>query len=173
MSYLTHAINQSPTIYGEAATALSAPAMKAVAFDSNGKIILPANAGDLAIGIVLADADNIAAGGRVNVQIKDICLALAGEAIKRGQNLMAHTDGTVKVATEGKSIIGIALGNAASGKPVEMMIVHVGTSGGSGSSVEKLSDLSDVDLSTPATNGQVLKYDGSAQKWKPAADAIE
>lgn len=124
MSYLTHAINQSPTIYGEANAALTAPAMKAVAFNSSGKVILPAASGDFAIGIVLADADNIAAGGRVNIQIKDICLAIAGETIKRGDLLMAHTDGTVKVATAGKQTIGVALGGASSGKPVEMMIMH-------------------------------------------------
>jgi len=122
--YLTHAINDSGVIYGEAAAALTAPAMKAVAFDSNGKIILPANSGDLAIGIVLADAADIAAGGRVNVQIKDICYALAGETIKRGDLLMAHTDGSVKKATAGKCVLGIALGDGASGKPVEMMIMH-------------------------------------------------
>lgn len=169
MSYLNHAINQSPTIYGEAAAAITAPAMKAVAFDNNGKIILPANSGDLAIGIVLADAADIAAGGRVNIQIKDICLALAGETIKRGQSLKAHTDGTVKVASAGDNVIGIALGGAATGKPVEMLIVHTGGAGGAVS--VKMSDLTDVDLSTPATNGQVLKYDSSASKWKPAADA--
>ena len=124
MSYVTHAINQSPTIYGEANVAITAPAMKVVALNSSGKAILPANSGDLAIGVVLADAADIPAGGRVNIQIKDICFALAGEAITRGNVLMAHTDGTVKVATTGKQVIGIALSDAASGKPVEMMIVH-------------------------------------------------
>lgn len=173
MSYLTHAINQSPTIYGEAATALSAPAMKAVAFDSNGKIILPANSGDLAIGIVLADADNIAAGGRVNVQIKDICLALAGETIKRGYSLKAHTDGTVKQAGAGDNVIGIALGGASSGKPVEIMIVHsVMPSTGASLSLS-LKDLTDVDSELTPTNGQILKYDGTDHVFKAAADATE
>ena len=124
MGYLTHPINDSPTIYGEANAAISAAAMKAVAFNSSGKVILPATSGDFAIGIVLADADNIGAGERVNIQIKDICFALAGETIKRGDLLMAHTDGTVKVATAGKCVIGVALGAGASGKPVEMMIMH-------------------------------------------------
>ena len=124
MGYLTHPINDSPTIYGEANAAISAAAMKAVAFNSSGKVILPASSGDFAIGIVLADADNIGAGERVNIQIKDICFALAGETIKRGDLLMAHTDGTVKVATAGKCVIGVALGAGASGKPVEMMIMH-------------------------------------------------
>ena len=123
MGYLNHSINQSPTIYGEAGVELKAPAMKVVAFDSNGKIILP-TATSIPVGVVLADAADIAVGGRVNVQIKDICLALAGETIKRGDVLMAHTDGTVKVATAGKQAIGIALGGAAASKPVEIMIMH-------------------------------------------------
>ena len=123
MSYLTHAINQSPTIYGEAGAAITAPAMKAVAFDANGKVVLP-TATSVPVGIVLADAADVAIGDRVNIQVKDICFALAGETIKRGDVLMAHTDGSVKVATSGKHTIGIALGGAAAGKPVEIMIVH-------------------------------------------------
>lgn len=124
MGYLTHAINDTGVIYGEANAAISAPAMKAVALNSSGKVILPASSGDFAIGIVLADAADIASGGRVNIQIKDICFALAGETIKRGDLLMAHTDGSVKKATAGKCVIGVALGDGASGKPVEMMIMH-------------------------------------------------
>lgn len=124
MGYLTHAINNTGVIYGEANAAISAPAMKAVALNSSGKVILPASSGDFAIGIVLADAADIASGGRVNIQIKDICFALAGETIKRGDLLMAHTDGSVKKATAGKCVIGVALGDGASGKPVEMMIMH-------------------------------------------------
>ena len=120
--YLTHAINESPTIYGEAGVNLTAPAMKVVAFNADGKFVLPGSG--YPIGVVLADAADIDAGDRVNVQIKDICYALAGEAVKRGDMLKAHTDGTVKRAAAGNVVIGIALGNAAENKPVEMMIVH-------------------------------------------------
>lgn len=170
MSYQTHAINQSPTIYGEAASALTAPAMKAVAFDSSGKIILPANSGDIAVGIVLADAADIPAGGRVNIQIKDICLALAGETIKRGDQLMAHTDGTVKVATAGKNVIGIALGGASTGKPVEIMIVHSVMPATGASLSLSLKDLTDVDSTLAPTNGQILKYVSADSVFKAAAD---
>ena len=34
----------------------------------------------------------------------------------------------------------------------------------------KLSDLSDVDRTSPATDGQVLKYSTSDSKWKPGDD---
>lgn len=46
----------------------------------------------------------------------------------------------------------------------------VGSSGGA-SGATSLSGLSDVDLSVPATNGQVLKYDTSTSKWKPGDDS--
>lgn len=168
MGYLTHAINDSGVIYGEAGAAITAPAMKVVAFDSNGKFVLPTSG--TPVGVVLADAADVASGDRLNVQIKDICFALAGETIKRGYNLKAHTDGTVKQASAGDDIIGIALGGAVSGKPVEMLIVHsIGCAAGS----LKLSDLDDVDLSTPATDGQVLKYDNNSSKWKAGNDLTE
>lgn len=170
MGYLTHAINDTGVIYGEAGAAITAPAMKVVAFDSSGKFVLPTSG--TPVGVVLADAADVAAGDRLNVQIKDICYALAGETIKRGNNLKAYTDGTVKKAGAGDDIIGIALSDGTSGKPVEMMIVHCICSNGAEPSL-KLSDLTDVDLSTPATDGQVLKYDNASSKWKAAADATE
>ena len=58
--------------------------------------------------------------------------------------------------------------------PIELMRepVNAGGASGGGSSAgaTKLSDLTDVDLSTPATDGQVLKYDDASSKWKPGTD---
>ena len=124
MAYTNHSYNDSPVIHCEANAALTAPAMKAFALNSSGKVILPANSGDFAIGIALANTDDVAAGGGIDLQIKDGCLGIAGETLKKGDLLMAHTDGTVKKATAGKQTIGIALADAASGKPVEMTIMH-------------------------------------------------
>ncbi len=169
MSYMTHPINQSATIYGEAGAAITAPAMKVVAFDSNGKFVLPATG--TPIGVVLSDAVDVAAGDRVNVQIKDICFALAGETIKRGYNLKAHTDGTVKQASAGDNVIGIALGDAASGKPVEMMIVHNTIPASASSLALSLKDLTDVDSNLAPTADQILKYDNTDHVFKAAADA--
>lgn len=45
--------------------------------------------------------------------------------------------------------------------------VQVGNLGGG---AEELGDLDDVDLSTPPTDGQVLKYDNSSDSWIPADD---
>ena len=124
MSYLNHGYNDSPVIRGEANAALTAPAMKAFALNSSGKVILPAASGDFAIGIALADTDDVAAGGAIDLQIKDGCYAIAGEAINRGDLLMAHTDGTLKKATAGKQVLAVALADAASGKPCQVFIVH-------------------------------------------------
>ena len=169
MSYMTHPINQSATIYGEAGAAITAPAMKVVAFDGNGKFVLPTTG--TPIGVVLSDAVDVAAGDRLNVQIKDICFALAGENIKRGYNLKAHTDGTVKQASAGDNVIGIALGDAASGKPVEMMIVHNTIPASASSLALSLKDLTDVDSELAPTANQILKYDGTDHVFKAAADA--
>ena len=57
--------------------------------------------------------------------------------------------------------------------PVELMREPVNSgsaSGGSSTGATKLSDLNDVDLTSPATDGQVLKYSASESKWKPGDD---
>jgi len=124
MAYLNHSYNDSPVIHCEANAALTAPAMKAFALNSSGKAILPANSGDFVVGIALANADDVAAGGRIDLQVKDGCYAIAGEAVVKGDLLMAHTDGTLKKATAGKNVIAMAMASAAPGKPVEVYIMR-------------------------------------------------
>ena len=124
MAYINHSYNDSPVIHGEANAALTAPAMKAFALNASGKVILPAASGDFAVGIALANTDDVAAGGGIDLQVKDGCLGIAGETVKRGDLLMAHTDGTLKKATAGKNVLAIALTDAASGKPVEVYIMR-------------------------------------------------
>lgn len=41
-----------------------------------------------------------------------------------------------------------------------------------GGGAETLDDLTDVDLTTPPTDGQVLKYDNSSDSWIPADDDV-
>ncbi len=124
MSYMNHSYNSSPIVHGEANAALTAPAMKAFALNASGKVILPAASGDFALGIALANTDDVAAGGRIDLQVKDGCYAIAGEALKRGDLLMAHTDGTLKKATTGKHVLAVALADAASSKPCEVYILR-------------------------------------------------
>ena len=73
------------------------------------------------------------------------------------------------------AVNGRFLGSVDNGvSPVELMrepVTGGNASGGGGSAgATKLSDLSDVDLSNPATDGQVLKYDNASSKWKPGDD---
>ena len=74
------------------------------------------------------------------------------------------------IAVNGRFLGGVDNGVA----PVELMrepVTGGNASGGGGSAgATKLSDLSDVDLSSPATDGQVLKYDNASSKWKPGDD---
>ena len=67
--FVNHGYNDSPVVYGEANAALTAPAMKAFALNTSGKVILPANSGDFAVGIALANTEDVAAGGRIDLQI--------------------------------------------------------------------------------------------------------
>ena len=122
--FVNHSYNDSPVIHGEADAELKAPAMKAFTLNDSGKVVLPAESGDFALGIAIANTDDVAAGGRIDLQVKDGCYALAGEAVKRGDLLMAHTDGTLKKATEGKHVLAVALADAASGKPCEVYILR-------------------------------------------------
>lgn len=205
MSYSTHAIDNTPTIRGIAASSLTSPAMLAVKFNSSGKLALP-SAGDPAIGIVLADSEDIASGGVVNVQIKDICYWMSASVISAGAELAPDAAGKAVVATSGAFILAIALEDGTPGKPVKVQVVKAGyKSGGSvtpitlaglsdvnitsvangdtivydstsqkyinKAPVASLDDLSDVDLTTPATNGQILKYVAADSVFKAAADA--
>lgn len=54
---------------------------------------------------------------------------------------------------------------------IELYPYNPAASGGGSAGASSLGDLSDVDLSSPATNGQVLKYDTSTSKWKPGDDS--
>ena len=117
MTYLTHPIDNSPTIRGTAGAAISSPGLLAVKFDSSGNLILPA-AGDPIIGIVLADEDAVAVGGPLHIQIKDITYWLAGAAIK------ADATGKAVVAAAGDAVSAIALEAATSGAPCKVMICH-------------------------------------------------
>lgn len=73
------------------------------------------------------------------------------------------------IAVNGRFLGGVDNGVA----PVELMrepVTGGAASGGGSAGATKLSDLTDVDLTTPATDGQVLKYDDASSKWKPGDD---
>lgn len=113
--------------------------------------------------------------GRIYVRVK------TGDAPEYGDPLLlvingddagcftSTEDSGNTIAVNGRFLGGVDNGVA----PVELMREPVtgGTaSGGSSAGATKLSDLTDVDLTTPATDGQVLKYDNASSKWKPGDD---
>ena len=81
--------------------------------------------------------------------------------------LFTKTSGGDTIEVPGRFIGEKGTGDIA---PVELFYQSAAASG-SGGGATALSDLSDVDLSTPATDGQVLKYNASASKWKPGDDS--
>lgn len=122
--FLNHAINQSATIVGKAAAKLENPNLLAVKVDANGAFALPA-AGDLCIGIVLADSDTIEAGDDVHVQIKDITHWRAGGAFKKGDLIAANAAGKAVLAAAGNKALAIALQDGADGSIVECFICRI------------------------------------------------
>ena len=122
MAYSTHAIDNSPTLYGVAAAAIENPAMLAVKF-SDGKLALAA-AGEAAIGIALADQDTVAEGDALHVQIKDICYWIAGGSVAAGDMLKADAAGKCVKASTGEVVNAIALEAGSADKPCKVMICH-------------------------------------------------
>jgi len=130
--YLNAFMNNSATIRDVLAADVTDAPHKVVAYDADGKLILPAADGDPAIGILLSDTaanDNgvSPAGTEVDVLIKDIGLALAGGAVKKGEHLTTTTTGAVQKAAAGNYILGIAMTEAtAEGELVQIKLTHGG-----------------------------------------------
>ena len=176
--YLNAFVNNSATIRDVLATEIEDAPHKAVTWDDNGKLIVPAAKGDPAIGFILSDAfafyNGITpAGTEVDVLIKDIGLGMASGVIKKGDFVTADTDGKLTKAEDGNFILGVAMTAAESdGELVQVQLTKSGYKGGgssssSSSSVKKLADLEDVEGS--GAEGNVLTY--TSGKWKPQAPA--
>ncbi len=133
--YLTAFINNTATIREAVAADITDAAHKAVAYDSEGKLILPAADGAPAIGVVLSDAAAFdtgstlvtKAGMEVDVLIKNIGLVEAGEAVAKGDLLTVSTTGCVKKAAAGNFILGVAMTAATTAG--ELVQIHITKSG--------------------------------------------
>ncbi len=123
MSFMTHPIDSTPTIRGVAGADIENPALLAVKFDDNGKLILPA-AGDPIIGIILADTDSVKTGEPLHIQIKDITYWQAGAAIKAGAMLKTDANGKCVPAASGDKVSAIAMDAAAAGDLCKILITH-------------------------------------------------
>lgn len=133
--YLNAFINNSATIRDALAADIIDAPHKAVAYNSEGKLALPAADGIPAIGVILSDAaafDNGSAlvsraGTAVDVLIKNIGLIEAGEAVAKGDLLAVSAAGCARKAAAGDFILGVAItGAAAAGELVQIQITKSG-----------------------------------------------
>lgn len=121
MAYTSTGINTSATIVA-AAGAEADYRGKAVKFNENGNVVL-AGAGEVAIGVgILTNAELTKAEEDVDIQVKEIGLALAGAEIKKGAELASDATGKLVTATAGNFVIATALDNASAGVFVRVQI---------------------------------------------------
>lgn len=128
MTYLATSINESPVVAMKAGAAITDVRGKAVKFDASGNVILCV-AGDAALGVgILTNDQDIAVGGDVTVQVKDMGLVLAGAAtIKAGDELASDANGKLIKATDGQNVIAIALeASSAADTFIKAMLVRYG-----------------------------------------------
>ena len=125
--YLNAFMNNSATIREVAGAEIKNAAHKAVAYNANGKVILPASAGAVAVGFILSDTLDLAEGDETNILIKDIGLGEASAAIAKGAAVTVTTAGTLATAASGNFILGFAMTAAsAAGELVQVQLTKSG-----------------------------------------------
>lgn len=129
--YVNSLINNSATIREALAEDLAGAPHKAVRYNGDGRLAVPAADGDPAIGVLLSGVPEeggvTKAGTQVDVLIRHIGLAEAGEALKKGDFLAASATGALKKAAAGHYILGIAMTEAAlAGDLVQVQITNSG-----------------------------------------------
>lgn len=127
MSFYGTTINDSPTVAGIAAAAISGKEFTAVSYDGNGKIVANATKGKNVLGLLGAEHGDVAAGGTVTVQVKDIGLWKTGAAVAAGAELTSDVNGKAVTAAAGEFITAIALEAAsAADEVIKVQIVKAG-----------------------------------------------
>ena len=170
--YLNAFMNNSATIRDVLKADIKDAPHKAVVYDTDGKLIVPAVAGDPAVGLILSDTPAnyegvTKAGTEVDVLIKDIGLGTASGAIAKGDLVTTDTDGKLKKAEDGNFIFGMAMTAAgADGELVQVQITKGGYKGGASGSSSP--DLSSYQKKITATG--ILKGDGSGNITAATAD---
>jgi len=163
--FISTAINDTPTIVGKAGIPMQNAAFHAAKFDAQGNIV-PAVAGDNAIGLFIATTpDTVAAGDDVTVQIKDIGLWVTGAAVLAGAEVASNAGGQAITAAANAFIVGIALETAtAAGQVIKVQIVKAGYKNGGAVAPLTLAGLTDVAIANVA-DGDVIAYDLATQKY--------
>lgn len=123
--YIGTSINESPVIAGIAAEDIAGGAMLAVSMSTDG--VKLATDGDVPVGILIAETDDIKQGDTVTVQVKDIGLWKVGAAVAAGDLLAPDADGKAIKAAAGKFALGQALESAtAADQVIRVQIIKVG-----------------------------------------------
>ena len=118
-------INDSPTIVAKAASNIQGGAFLAAMLTKDG--IAVAKAGEAAIGIMIPETDSPKAGEDVNIQVKDIGLAMVGAAVEAGDLLASDANGKLVKAASGNFILAAALDTAAAaGQVISVQIIKAG-----------------------------------------------
>ena len=113
MTYLATSINNSATISEKAGATIADVRGKGVKYDGNGNVVLCSTANEKVLGVgIMTNDENIAAGGDVDIQVKDIGVVLAGGTIAKGDELAVTATGAFAKSTTGY-IAAIALEAAA------------------------------------------------------------
>lgn len=124
--YIGTSINESPVIAAHAGQAITNGALLAVAMDADGVKVV-STAGGVAVGLLIPETDNVAAGDTVTVQVKDMGLWKVGAAVAAGDLLTANAAGKAIKATAGNYILGQALEAAtAADQVIHVQIIKAG-----------------------------------------------
>ena len=163
--FISTGINDTPTIVGKAGIPLVNAALHAAKFNAQGEIV-PAAAGDNAVGLFIASTpDNVAAGEDVTIQIKDVGLWVTGAAVLAGAEVAVNAAGQAITAAANAFIVGIALETAtAAGQVIKVQIVKAGYKNGGAVAPLTLAGLTDVAIANLA-DGDSIVYDAGVQKY--------
>lgn len=131
--YLNAFVNNSATIRDAITADITDAPHKAVAYDENGGLVVTAEKGKPALGLILSDAPAndsgvTPAGTEVDVLIKDIGLGIASGEIKKGDAVTPDADGKLAKAEDGNFIFGYALTGATTAG--ELIQVQISKNGG-------------------------------------------
>lgn len=112
-TYLLASINNSPTVSLKAGADIEDVRFKAVKYDADGNAVLTSTAGEVFLGIALPTTGDavgkVKAGDDIDIQIKDMGMAVAGGAIAIGSPLAANNAGQLVTASAGNFVIGYAM----------------------------------------------------------------
>lgn len=115
-------INPSPTIVEKAGAEIADCRNRIMKYDENGNVVLATAGTDIPLGVALIEAGmnditgqnsgKVLVGHDVDIIIKEMCVVIAGEEIKKGQEITAGADGLAAVAASGDYVLGTAITNA-------------------------------------------------------------